>query len=370
MISTSQREHLTYTLIGQTVTLVAIWIISWQYIIPGISKINTSIASAEEAINSYVEVRDRWYEYSRLNGVLSGLWNKEELIKIIQATPEQTRQALQKTGQWEYLTWLKWAINASDEDRKKLAQAKKKINSILPTMSPMSANIDEENITLKEYIYFIENKILKKFELDSNLTLGINWLVYGSPANGMPSSVGTFDLRLDFKSTNAKIKELIDFINYSGDTDILSNSGVLSEDQIPEIMSNPLMTMEALSLQDPLDIKKPDEPNSGRVTIRFYVRWASKDDVTFLRENLRTRQEELGKKITTAVSDCQKNEVLCSKLDELKIFQKKYDEYMRGVTSIDRWWVSIDDIYTLSQRVNSVRTLEAEFDSFNTNFNK
>jgi hypothetical protein len=112
--------------------------------------------------------------------VLGGMGNKEELIKIIQATPEETKIALQKVGTSDYITWLKNTINASDEDKQKLVQAKKKINSILPTMSPISGSIDEENITLKEYILFIEREILKRFELDSNMSLGIQGLTYGN----------------------------------------------------------------------------------------------------------------------------------------------------------------------------------------------
>jgi hypothetical protein len=51
--------------------------------------------------------------------------------------------------------------------------------------------------------------------------------------------------------------------------------------------------MEAFSLQDPLDLKNPDKINNWRVTIRFYVRGSSMDDVTYLRENLKTRKDEL-----------------------------------------------------------------------------
>jgi hypothetical protein len=44
----------------------------------------------------------------------------------------------------------------SGDDKNKLIQAKQKLNSILPTLSPISNNFDEENITLKEYVKYIE----------------------------------------------------------------------------------------------------------------------------------------------------------------------------------------------------------------------
>lgn len=134
---------------------------------------------------------------------------------------------------------------------------------------------------------------------------------------------------LNFKSSNERVKELIDFVNLSGNTEILTQSGILDSQDIPEIMSNPLITMEAFSLQDPLDLKNPDKINNGRVTIRFYVRGSSMDDVTYLRENLKTRKDELLANINSAVSGCQQNEVLCSQLEALQEFQKKYNEFLR-----------------------------------------
>lgn len=366
MISTSQREHLTYTLIWQTVTIFAVGIIVWQYIIPGFATINTNLIDANNKVGSYLEANETWYDYARVSAILTELWNKEELLKIVQATPEETRKALQKVWNSDYLIWIKNAINASDEDKKKLIQSKKKINSILPTMSPISANIDEENITLKQYIKFIEWRILLKYGLDSNIALGIQSLTYWNPGNKTPSNIWMFDFRLDFKASNENIKDFIDFINESWNTDILTSSWLLTEDQIPEIMSNPLITMESLSLQDTLDMSNPKKLNSGRTTIRFYVRWASKDDVTYLRENLRSRKAELGKRVDIAVNDCQKNVVLCSQLSRLTDFQKKYTEFLRGVWGEwIEWGGSINDIYALSQQVNSLRSLEAEFTSFN-----
>ncbi len=237
-------------------------------------------------------------------------------------------------------------------------------------MSPISGSIDEENITLKEYILFIEREILKRFELDSNMSLGIQGLTYGNAWNGIPTGIGTFDLVLNFKSSNERVKELIDFVNLSGNTEILTQSGILDSQDIPEIMSNPLITMEAFSLQDPLDLKNPDKINNWRVTIRFYVRGSSMDDVTYLRENLKTRKDELLANINSAVSGCQQNEVLCSQLEALQEFQKKYNEFLRGVSETDTWGGSINDIYSLSQQVNALRTFETEFESFNTQLSK
>jgi hypothetical protein len=40
-------------------------------------------------------------------------------------------------------------------------------------MSPISNSMDEEYITLKEYIRFIESKFLSAFDIQSNIVLGM-----------------------------------------------------------------------------------------------------------------------------------------------------------------------------------------------------
>lgn len=68
----------------------------------------------------------------------------------------------------------------SADDKKRLTQAKQKINSILPTMSPISNSVDEDYVTLKEYIKFIESKFLSAFDIQSNIVLGIQGVSYAT----------------------------------------------------------------------------------------------------------------------------------------------------------------------------------------------
>jgi len=47
------------------------------------------------------------------------------------------------------MDWLKKTILNSSADRDLLSQQKEILNSIIPTLSPISGNIEEENIDLK-----------------------------------------------------------------------------------------------------------------------------------------------------------------------------------------------------------------------------
>ena len=66
-------------------------------------------------------------------------------------------------------------------------------------------------------------------------------------------------------------------------------------------MSNPLIIMTNFSLQNVLDADNPNGENSGRATLRFYVRGISKDDLLYLRETIKSRQEEFSRKITESL---------------------------------------------------------------------
>lgn len=357
MISTSQKEHLTYSLILQCVILAGVGIVGWTYILPGIEKINATEESAKTSIDLYNNIKDNGLSFDALGRELASVKWKEELLKLIRSAPDDTKKVITKTGKGEYIQWLNTSILDSDEDKKKLAQAKQKINSILPTMSPISNSLNEEYITLKEYIKFIEGKFLSAFNIKSNIVLWIQWVAYDN--NNWPSSVGTFDLRLDFRATNKNIQDLINYVNDSGNPAILSFTGVLTEDKIPKILSNPLMTIEALSLENMLDSTNPSAINNGRVTIRFYIRGSSNEDIIFLREAIVNRKDKLKEEIQVAIDECKKQDLLCTELSRLEVFQKKYTEFIRSIE--DTKWTQTNDISILGQTAASLRGLDDEF---------
>lgn len=359
MISTSQKEHLTYTAIGQSLIIVGAIAVIFSYVVPGFKTIDTNLNAANWAIKEYQETETNWLSFEKLWTILSSTKWKEELISIINtASPEEVKSVIRKEWSEKYLSWLKQAILGSDEDRRKLMQIKQKINSILPTLSPMSANIDEENITLKQYIKFIESKIIREFNLSSNIPLSLQWVSYWDTSKKVPKTIGTLSLSLDFTATNKDIMRFVEFINNSGDGELLENSWALSSDEVPGIMSNPLVTFESFSLKDPLDMDAPETENSGRATIKFYVRWSSKDDITFLTESVKSRKETLGKNIDNAVKQCKTNETICGNLSELEAFQFKFVEFNRSTQTIN----GTITIEKLSQQVTSLRTLEKQFE--------
>ena len=365
MLSNSQKEHLTYTAIGQVFALVFALLISWKYVYPGISDINAQLSAGNTAITRYNSTVNNGIDYPTLTSILGGKAERAELIKIIQSDPEGTKKVIQKNGSQNYLDWLTQSIGRSDSDKDILIIEKAKLNSIIPTMSPISSNIEEKNMTLKQYVKFIEWTILKKFNFESNVNIGVQWIVFWGKWVSAPENIGMFDFSFDFKGTNSDISRFIDYINTAGKPDILTNSGqVFTKDSIPAVMSNPLISLKSFSLQSIIDADNPTAENSGRATLRFYVRGISKDDLIYLRESIKTRQTALSTKISDSMKWCQKDGVICaSYVKKLAAFDQKYREFERSIGWAKILWSGTDEIYALSQTANTIRSLEKELEN-------
>jgi hypothetical protein len=361
MLTNSQKEHLTYTAIGQVVTLIALGIWGMTYVIPGFSKIDTALSDANAAVESYTNTETNGLTFDEMVSLIGSRTEYGELLKIMNSDIEWTRNTIAKTsGTEKYLDWLKKSIAESSTDREVLSQQKKILNSIIPTVSPISGNIEEENIDLRGYIRFVESKILKQFNFESNMTLGLEWI---ASAPDMPPNIGSIDLQIAFGGKNKDITAFINYVNSAGNPELLEKVGtnltdLLPTEKIPKIMENPLIVMTSFSLEKAIDEKSPEEENSGRATIRLFIRGISTDDAKYLSENLRTREDELTKKIEQSMEECTNKWALCGETDKrLKAFAKKFQEYKVSVGDP----AQAGTIYMLAQKAKVLKSLETEF---------
>jgi hypothetical protein len=378
MLSNSQKEHLTYTAVWQVVILVALVLVIFRYIVPGVQEIGAQADRAQVSIDSYGATVKDGISDANLQSLLQGKIEYGELVKVIQSDINAAKEAIKKdnmsikeggtndyscTGV-EYITCLKNVLWRSDKEKENIKKEKAKLSSIIPTMSPFSNNIAEDNITLKQYVNYIEKTILKRFNFDSNVIIGMQGLTFGKKGGAVPESIGMFDFRLDFKASNDDIIKFIEYINESWKPTILSQTGLLASADIPAAMSNPLITMESFSVQEKLDPDNPTKENSGRATLRFYVRGVSQDDLIYLKENLKAKQAELEALITENVKNCEKNGVLCASYKgRLFAFQSKYQEYVRSLQTARISVTGSDEIYALTQSANTLKSLEEELSS-------
>lgn len=376
MISTSQKEHLTYTLIWQVGTLIGALFLGMYYIFPGMELISTNLAEANTSIERYKQLEQNGFTSTQLWAKLAKKTEYSELVKIIQADPKGAETALKwddpnykKTPSESYLSWVKTAITKNDAAKKGLIDQKKKLNSILPNLNPVSGNIDEEYINLKQYVRFIETRILNQFHFDATTNIGMQWITFGNATNKMPANVGMFEFRLDFDGNNGDIIDFIKYINKSGDPAILldddsSTGSTSSLLDAPPIMDNPLITISSFSIQNALDPNNRTGENSGRISINFYVRGGSKDDIAYLKENIKSRRSTLEKNIADALKECKNNTILCANYTKrLDTFAQKYAEFSRSADAVQGSIAGNDSIYGLAEQANTIQALENDFNA-------
>ena len=278
----------------------------------------------------------------------------------MQSAPKETQDVMVKRGAESYMTWLNGEIGASSSDKKKLAIKKARLNSILPTLNPVSNNLAEETVSMRRYIGFVEENILKQFDIESTAALGIQNIKYGKRGSSMPEVLGSFDTEIAFVSTNLGISKMIEYVNTLGHYEILMDTGATSTGSTG-IMSNPLAMIDGLTLSTTLDLTKPTEENTGRMVIRFYIRGSSITDIAYLSETIKSRKEVLKKKIEAAIIKCN-TDLTCSGKRNLETLNRKYSEFVRA-TAKNANRSGTEMIYILSSELNSIISLEKEMTS-------
>lgn len=370
MLTNSQKEHLTYTLIGQVITFIVLWIWSYSYIFPGLWKIDIAVAWANTSVEKYGKTDESWLSFEDITSIIKQRTEYAELLKIMNSDLDNSRNAIVKPAwQEKYWDWLKSAIRDSSKDKAILSQQKKILNSIIPTLSPISGNIEEENIDLKWYIRFIETTILKRFNIDSTMILSLQDAHPWNSTDGIPENIGSFEIQLSFKAKNKDITSFVHFINESGNPYLLTDTGItmnslLPTEKIPGLMSNPLITLTSFNLESALDPSKSDDDNAGRASLKIYIRWISKDDISYLKENVRNREQELWNNLAKAIVECKGKWPLCwETAKRLAVFFRKYQEYKIWSSYSDSWGAlgGNNQISVIAQKAKVLKSLEWEF---------
>lgn len=224
--NTSVQEQLTYSAILQIGSVIICALIFFIFILPRLQHINAQTERTNEVIGKYDSITQNGIAFSDLPAVITRVGNNNELQEIIKANDEAAKEVIQKTSDnLTYLAWLEYELRDKDKYEHALKEAKDKINTILPTLSPISGGIEENNITLRDYIEFIETKILKEYSLESFSALGIDSIQYSESERDMINPIGYFDTTITFKATNKNIADLLDMLYQSGDPYILETTG-------------------------------------------------------------------------------------------------------------------------------------------------
>ncbi len=362
--NTSAQEQLKYTVglqVGLTVLAV---IFTMLYTLPKMEATSLQIEAANQAITAHDEILNNGISYDALPSVIANMENTVELSELVTKNGEKIIPFLVKTDPSKtYSDWLTDVMNTSEDDRIRIMDAQSKINSIIPTLSPLSRNQTIKSVTLRDYVTFVEKILLSNNGITSFSPIGISGVTYQeTEEGGLAHPVGVFTTDIELETNNANIIKLLNLVSSLGDPSVLSEKDISSNP--PAIMSNPLVTIESLNLEKVPDSDNPSIKNTGNIVLNFYVRGSSSTDRDYLIEAFNKRKNALAREIGVKIEECKANSS-CVSLDALQNVQKKFLQFDDSLAKIlqEQSENTIEVTYIIAQQISLLQSLRSEFEN-------
>lgn len=152
--------------------------------------------------------------------LLNRLGKKTEVSDTVFSDDEKLNKVLTKPiAQEDYLTWLtgeNGKVNALDKEIQENDTILGNIIPIFANSTSLDIESDVDNqITLANFISYIEKDILGKYALTSYTPLGISNIIFPDKKE-TSVNIGSFKITLDFKGKNSDILSLVDTLQKSG----------------------------------------------------------------------------------------------------------------------------------------------------------
>lgn len=228
------------------------------------------------------------------------------------------------------------------------------ISGIIPTYSELTidnSDFEKNRITLADLIFFVENDLLKRFNLTSFSPIGFSNLSFAKQKSAV-INIGTYRIPLELSGTN---KDILDFINHvqnSGKITIQDGKIVPPKNIDTQGFSNLLMTIDQMTFLD--SYEKLDKENKVSVTLVLYARAKSYSDLLKIRASLADTSKKLSEGVKTYSELCGNLvDAMCKNENSLKAIQ--------AIRSIADDVKQLDTQLQASLKVTTVEDVGGEF---------
>ncbi|HRI35812.1 MAG TPA: hypothetical protein PK765_01780 [bacterium] len=218
----------------------------------------------------------------------------------------------------DYLAWLADEMKLSEKRGIEIDRNERILRSILPSFisadkqTAGSLATTGETLTLENFIEYVETNILRRFNIQSNASVGINGMEFEENTAGT-LNIGSFIVRIDFQGEIEDIRKMIEFLQSSGKFSIKNGriEGELpSEQNITTLSENLLVDIREFSINGWLPSDDPlmsaNAETSGSVALEFYVQGNNSQKVLLMRTQVLNAYKDLEKKIQSYDSYCEK----------------------------------------------------------------
>ena len=293
-------------------TCVIVYIIT-SFVLPQYDQLDQETQKLNTMIADNAKLKKNGFTASQFKAAATTHGKK---VDSLLTDPKQLDAILKKpeSNSKDYLTW----IMSKNQDVKDRSQEIQNNQAVISNILPMFASANPINsiststpirrqITLDTFVAFVENVILRGFNLQSPSTIGFRTINFDASSSGA-INVGTFKIPLDFKGRNRDIRRMLTYIQDSGNFRIVGKSiiGAPSPDapklSDPTIPDNLLISIVSVELEK--DLSDDSTVNNGKITLQFYVEGIGVQEVIDLRKSITDTYDALVKSINSGANAC------------------------------------------------------------------
>lgn len=365
---TYKNSHIKYGLITQVVIIgFFLWFL-FLSILPKYWLIEQKVGEVNTLLDEYKNIEIKGVPFSSLANVAKRR-ERAEVIRLTEQLPKETEQAITKSWSSDltYEVWLKQEKEKAFSEKETISQKFAVLNSILPTLHANEIfEVPEDAITLTSLIKYVEGSVLGKHAIISLSPIGIQSISFTESEilkkyGAQTGAIWYFDIFLEIEWRNSDIEIMIQNIESSGNR----GTGAISEelsDEKPPVMSNPLITIESLSLNTNITRENQGDMNQWQIILRFYVRWASTRDIEAVKSAIIEKTSKLQKDIQAMKKQCIDKQNNCSEIFalEVAINDHKKNENAFMATGGNE----VTKLNILSQVTNSITTISDKFETY------
>ncbi|MDD2565299.1 MAG: hypothetical protein PHZ26_00935 [Candidatus Gracilibacteria bacterium] len=329
-----EKNNIINIIIFNTIFILVVLYLVFSYVIPLNDENTEYINKTVETINKTTDLKSHGLNISELQTLVSVMSPKSSVSDLFKE-PDMKKKissVIKGTGS-DYIAWLNDEISKDSEYKQILDSNNEILGQVLPIFyqggdsnyGDGSNGQIKNRLTLSSFINFVENNILRNYNITSLSSIGIDKVDFSDnsiegSSNTNNGNIGNFSLNIDFKGVNSDIYKMIDYIQSSGKI-IIKNGKLENSIKQTEGINNILMSVKNINLSKPL--LDNNELNQGAVEIIFYVRGVGLEQLLDIKKKLTASGSELFTKIESLSKLCDnQNSPICIDSVGLDVFTK------------------------------------------------
>jgi len=295
-----EQQKIINSIIFNSVLILILLLFFWLYLLPQYWDFSDQKTSANELYTAYNKLKIDWININDIQSTFARNGSSKAIMATIKDKDKLKNILKKDSASMEYLVWINKELSKESAFTKEIKNNETILWNILPVFYQYWDSYNNESsqieyqVTLENFTSFIETDILKKHNIISFSSIGIDNITFDNTktVNKVKSDISnwteiwSFILTLDFQAKNKDISSLLEYIQDSWKLDIQNGKLINKVKQSTSSskysdLDNLLMSIDNINLSKPLS--NPDNDNKWVIRIKFYVRWMWYDQLNTIK---------------------------------------------------------------------------------------